>query len=455
MATDDRATAADDPENYPLPPGPDGWPLIGQTFAISRDFRTAYEQRLVPHGDVVRYTFVGRRWVTVIHPDHVQRVLLDDWESFGKYGFEDFGGEFASEGVLFAEGEQWRSQREAMQDAFTIDRIQGYADAMTRFTADLVDSWAEGDVVAIDEAFADLTLRILCHSLFDLDVAAEAQIVGEFTASMNEISRPSGLTSYLPLWVPTPENRRYKRLLDAFREFVVELIDRRRGRAEEFDDLLSMMLVAEDDAGRTMSETELRDQMVTFLFAGHETTALALSFALLEIANSDAVRERLDAEYEAVLDDRDPTPTTMGRLDATDRVIREALRLYPPAYIQFRRATEDVVIDGYRIPEGTRMTIPQFHIHRDERWYDDPEQFRPERWTDEFEDELHDYAYFPFGGGPRHCIGMRFAMMELKHVLPVLLRRVEFDLVSDPEPDLDPAATLHPADPIEMRISKR
>jgi cytochrome P450 len=455
QAGDDGGVRDRPVEDLPLPPRADEWPLVGQTFAIATDPFEAYERNLAPVGDVVRYTFAGRRWVTVMHPDQVQQVLLDEWDRFGKYSFEDFGGEFAEEGLLFAEGEQWRRQRAALQDAFTMDQLQSYADAMTTYADEMVAGWRDGEVVAVNEAFADLTLRILTHSLFDLDLEGRSEVVGEFTRMTNQLASPSGLSDYLPLWVPTPSNRAYKRKLSAFRTFVADLIDERRGDEAASDDFLSLMLTAEDDDGNTMSETEVRDQLVTFLFAGHETTSLALTFTLLELAQRPDVRERLHAEFDEVLGEADPTPSTMLQLDYTEQVIEEALRLYPPAYVLYRRTNEDVAVGGYRVPEGTRMTVPQFHVHRDGRWYDDPEQFRPDRWTDGFEDELHDYAYFPFGGGPRHCIGMRFAMMELKLVLPTLLRRVEPELVSDPDPELAPGATLHPADDVEVRMHER
>jgi cytochrome P450 len=436
------------------PPGPDGLPLLGNARALVRDPRAFYEE-MSEYGDVVSYSIPRLEFCTVLHPDLVERVLLTEADSFGKYGFDDLGGEFASEGLLLTDGEQWRRQRTTIQNAFTMDRIQGYGDAMARAAERMVAGWDDGEEIAVNRAFSELTLEILAHSLFDLELGREADLVTRFAETINERGSLDGVSAFLPTWVPTPGNRRYKRVLSEFRSFVADLIDERRGRTDEYDDILSLLLTAEDDDGNTMSETEVRDQMATFLFAGHETTALALTFTLLEIVKDESVRERLDAEYDTVLDGSAPDVTVLPELDYTEQVLQESLRRYPPAFIIFREASEDVELGGYRIPEGTKLTLPQFHIHTDERWYDDPMAFDPDRWTDGFEDELPDYAYFPFGGGPRHCIGMRFAMLELKTVLPTVLQRAAFDLRSSPEPELDMAVTLRPEEDIRMRVRKR
>lgn len=437
-----------------VPPGPDGLPVIGNALSLIRDPRDFFEE-MSSYGDVVSYRIPRMDFCTVLHPDLVERVLLTDHDKFGKYRFEEFGGEFGSEGLLLTEGEQWRRQRTVIQDAFTLDRIHGYGDMMATYAADLADGWRDGQTVALNRAFSTLTLRILAHSLFDLDLKGADSVVTAFADVLNDRGDMDGLSTFVPMWLPTPANRRYKRVLGEFRSFVEELIDDRRGREDEYDDLLSILLTARDEEGRGLSEIELRDQMVTFLFAGHETTSLALTYTVLELAKHPEIRERLDEEHRSVLDGRPPAVADLPNLTATERVIKEALRLYPPAFILFREARQDVELGGYRITAGTKLTLPQFHIHTDGRWYDDPESFEPGRWTEDFETALPDYAYFPFGGGPRHCIGMRFAMLELKTVLPTLLQQVDFELLSDPDPDLDMAITLRPSEDIRVRVHRR
>jgi len=436
------------------PPGPDGYPVIGNALSLVRDPRSFFEE-MSEFGDVVSYRIPRMDFCTVLHPDLVEQVLLTDHDAFGKYGFEELGGEFATDGLLLTEGEQWRRQRTIIQNAFTLDRINGYTDMMAHYADELVDTWDDGQEVVLNRAFSTLTLRVLAHSLFDLDLGHDDSIVTEFAEVLNDRGDMDGLSTFLPMWVPTPANRRYRRVLDEFRTFVEGLIAERRGQTDAYDDLLSLLLTGETEDGTRMSETELRDQMITFLFAGHETTSLALTYTILELAKHPGIREQLDAEHESVLDGTAPTVSALPDLPYTEKVIKESLRLYPPAFILFREARGDVELGGYRIPEKTKLTLPQFHIHTDDRWYDDPESFDPGRWTEEMETALPDYAYFPFGGGPRHCIGMRFAMLELLTVLPTLTQQIEFDLLSDPDPDLEMAITLRPSEDIRMRVHKR
>jgi cytochrome P450 len=456
MARNATGTADEHGTDLPseTPPGPDGLPVLGNVRPLVDDPWAFYDE-LSEYGDVVSYSVPRMEFCTVLHPDLIERVLVTDNERFGKFGFEDLGGEFMSEGLLLAEGEQWQRQRTAAQQAFTPDRIREYGDAMGRYADEMADEWADGETVALDRRFSRLTLRILSRSLFDLDLGGDADVVTEVAAAINDRGDLDGVSTFLPLWMPTPRNLRCRRAVSAFHPFVDDLIAERRGSTDEYDDLLASLMGAETDPGEHLPHEELRDSMATFLFAGHETTSLALTYLVLLVSQHDDVRRRLHEEYEAVLGGRRPRLEDLPDLEYTERVIDETLRLYPPAYIIFRTAREDVELGGYRIPEGTNLSLPQFFVHTDDQWYDDPETFDPDRWTDEFEESLPEYAYFPFGGGPRHCIGMRFAMQELKTVVPTLLQRVEFELVSDPDPDLDMALTLRPSEPVRARVRHR
>ncbi|SIR73949.1 Cytochrome P450 [Haladaptatus litoreus] len=436
------------------PPGPAGLPILGNARSLIGDTRAFFDE-MSTYGDVVSYRLPRMDFCTVLHPDLIEQILLVDYAQYEKWGLEDFGGEFAPNGVLMTDGDQWRRQRTMLQDAFTVERIRSYGETMARSAEELVADWDDGEEIALNRAFSTLTLDLLTRSLFDLKLDESGSIVTEFAKTLNDRGSLDGLSTFVPMWIPTPENRRYNRVLSEFRSFIEGLIDDRRGREDEYDDLLSLLLTVEDADGNTMSETEIRDQMMTFLFAGHETTSLALTYTFLELAKNRSVRDKLDAEHDAILGGQTPTLGDLTELTYTEKVIRESLRLYPPAFIMFRKTTEDVALGGYRIPEGTRITLPQFFVHTDERWYDDPGTFDPDRWTEEFEDSRPDYAYFPFGGGPRHCIGMRFAMLELKTMLPTIAQSVEFELLSDPNPDLEMATTLRPAEDIRARVKRR
>ncbi|WP_135820818.1 cytochrome P450 [Halostella litorea] len=454
-AADEGDAESDGDAGGGFPPGPSGLPLLGNTHQFSRDPHGFYET-LAGYGDVVGYSVAGQDMVTVLHPDHVERVLVTDADSYGKWQLQNFGTSFAPNGLLFAEGEQWRTQRTLAQPAFQLDRVRAYGDRMTAFAHEMAAEWGDGDRVVANERFSDLTLRILADSLFDVDVDADGR--GEaITRAADELNRradSSSATAFVPEWVPTPANRRFKRAQADFADAVDELIAARRADPEGHDDLLAMLMAAGED-GEGMSDEELRDTTLTFLFAGHETTSLALTYTAYLLAEHPDVRERLEAELDDALGGGPPDVLDLPALDYLDSVCRESLRLYPPAYVIFRETREPVELGGYRIPADTKMTLPQFKIHRDGRWYDDPDAFRPDRWTDEFEADLPDYAYFPFGGGPRHCIGMRFARMELKLVLATLLQRVRFDYVGDEPPQPTMAASYQPEGDVTFRVERR
>jgi cytochrome P450 len=263
------------------------------------------------------------------------------------------------------------------------------------------------------------------------------------------------VSTFLPGWIPTPGNLRYRRTIRQYRERMDGLVDRRRRSGDDGDDLLSILLHAEGEDGTTLSEAEVRDNLLTFMFAGHETSSLALTYAFLLLSQNPDAMQSLREEHERVLGAESPGFEHVPRLEFTENVVTESMRLHPPAHIIIRRAVEDSVVGGYRIPEGTILTLPQFYIHRDDRWYDAPDEFRPERWTDGFEAELPEYAYFPFGGGPRHCIGMRFAMLELQLAVSVFAREFDFELLSDPDPEIGAGATHVPKNDVRVRVHRR
>jgi cytochrome P450 len=455
-------SAADRPTDVPPArdlPGPSGLPVVGSTVAASRD-GVGFAESLPDYGDLVAYDAFGEHIVTVSDPEVVETVLVSDSDAFVKGEFEMALGDIvAPEGLAFAEGERWRRQRTALQSAFTPDRIASYADAMVTATAGMADEWADGETAELGDAFAGLTLRVLTRALFDLDFDAErGAVVREAADAIAAMVDRFGLLAFLPEWVPTPTERRYDRAMADLDDLVDELIAERRGGSADRDDLLALLVAAADEDATGMDEAAVRDQLVTFLFAGHETTATALTYACWSLAGHPEVRERLDAELDDALGDRDPTFADLPDLDYTEQVVREALRLYPPIYALYRQPKEPTVLGGYRVDPDTTLQLSTYNVQRDERWWDDPEAFRPERWDgDDGEtgagEDRPEYAYFPFGGGPRHCIGMRFAMTELKLSLATLARRVEFDRVTE-ELDLSMGLTLDPG-PVEMQVRKK
>ncbi|WP_135852807.1 cytochrome P450 [Halorussus salinus] len=445
------------------PPHRSGLPVVGSTVAASRD-GLDFTEEVSSRGDLVSYEAFGTEMLAVFDPEVVETVLVSENDAFEKGEFEmSFGDLVAPEGIAFAEDERWRRQRTALQSAFTPDKIRGYADEMVGHTAALCEDWGDDEVVEVGDAFATLTLRILTRALFDLDFDAErGGVVREATDAISVMMDRFGLLSVLPEWVPTPTERRYERAMADLDALVEELLAEREmgtdpgADAPERDDLLSLLVAAADADGTGMDREAVRDQLVTFLFAGHETTATALTYTCWLLAGNPAVRKRLDAELDSVLGDRDPEFADVPNLDYTEGVVKEALRLYPPVYALYREPREEVLLGGYRVSGDTTLQLATYNVQRDDRWWDAPDEFRPERWSSEAgkaNDDRPEYAYFPFGGGPRHCIGMRFAMTELQLVVATLARRVEFERVTD-ELDLSMGLTLDPG-PVEMRVRKR
>jgi len=441
------------PADLPIAPGPDGLPVLGSTLALFRD-PIEFMEVASTHGDVVSYRVAGQRFTAVLHPDYVEQVLVRDHDRFRRWTGDERAsvfGDYAQEGLVLSEGEQWQRQRQLLQRAFTPEKIEGYVEKMASEAESRVADWSDGQRLDLQSEMSSLTLRLLCRTLFDLDIDERGDAVARAATALN--ARAGSVLSFFPAWLPTPTNRRLHDAMGDLEAVCADLIAERQAEATERDDLLSLLLAARAD-GAEMSEREIVDQLVTFLFAGHETTALALTYACHALGLHPERFRRLREEVESVTGGDPPTLRDLPELDYTEQVVKETLRLYPPAYAVFREATEDVAVGGYRVPEGTKVSVPQVRVHRDARFYDDPRTFRPERWADGFEQRLPDYAYFPFGGGPRHCIGMRFAMMELKTVLPTVAAAVEFDPVTDEDLAFETGITLQPADPVETRVQR-
>ncbi|MFB6197193.1 MAG: cytochrome P450, partial [Halobacteriaceae archaeon] len=350
------------------------------------------------------------------------------------------------------EGDQWRRQRLLIQEAFTPRQIESYADAMVAQARAATQGWDDGEELDLKEAISDLTLRILSRTLFDIDLDDRGEVIRRAAKALNGRANAQNLSAFIPTWIPTPTNRRLHRTMEDMEALLDDLLDERRASAAERDDLLSLLLSAETADGSALSDREIKDQLITFIFAGHETTALALTYALHALGHHPEKRTKLREEIQVVTGGDPPEMSDLPELNFTEQVINETLRLYPPSYAIFRQATEETEIGGYRVPEGSKVTVPQIHVHRDERFYENPDAFRPGRWSEEFEESLPEYAFFPFGGGPRHCIGMRFAMMELKLTLPTILSAVTIEPKGEPGLDFDTGVTLQPAEPIDAIV---
>ncbi|MFB6164888.1 MAG: cytochrome P450 [Haloarculaceae archaeon] len=436
------------------PRGPDGWPVVGNTFQFARDpfefFDAAAE-----FGDVVPYSVAGRQFYLVTHPDAIERVLSTEHRKFekGQFQLEQLG-QALGRGLLTSEGERWREQRQRIQPAFGPEKIEAYAGIMTEVATRESGRWTAGEPVAIDDEMRRMTVQILARSLFGTDIGEHVETIAGGMRDLGAQADAPAVAALLPEWVPTPWDRRARRGVEAIDGVIESLIETRQGDAADRDDLLSTLLVAHRD-GEITRQT-LRDQLVTFLLAGHETTSLALTYTWYLLAQHDAQRESLHAELDAVLGGATPTMGDLEELTYTGWCVREAMRRYPPVHRVVRQASEPVELRGTTVDAGSLLTMPQWVVHRDERWWSDPGAYEPERWADEASDGRPAYAYFPFGGGPRRCIGMRFAELEAQLILATIAQRFEIELVGDGGSlALVSGVTASPAESVEMVPRRR
>ncbi|WP_281193497.1 cytochrome P450 [Halorubrum sp. F4] len=468
---DGSGTVVDD--TAARPPESDGLPVLGNVHSIAADALGFYERRAAERGGVARYDVFGTESYLLTDPDAIRRVLVEDHESYvkGEMPREQLGN-LLGDGLFLAEGERWREQRTAMRSAFFRERVDGYGDAMVDHARGMVDDWRDGDAVDVHEAATEYAFSVLAEGLLGDDVEGEREAVRAAAESITERFDMRRLASFLPEWVPTPTNRRYRRRLDTLRDTLRDLVAERRAAGPpadpgSADDLLGT-LVAAAELG-AIDDDELLDNAVTFLFAGHETSALGLTYTLHALATHPDVQERVRREVTAF--DDDPGPAAVRDCPALTAAVDEALRLRPPVHSFFREPTEPVTLGGYRIPAGVVVTLSPWVVHRDDRWWEDPETYRPQRWLREGVDdgggnggvvhgddtpgpavgERPEYAYFPFGGGPRHCIGMRFARQELRLATAALLRRVRLEAV-DATLELRASANTRPSGPVRVRV---
>jgi cytochrome P450 len=432
-------------------PGPRGLPFLGSTLPMLGDPLEFLTRISREHGDVVEFRMPGQHIFLLNHPDAVEEALKASGDDLIKDDFTQGLSIAIGRGLLTSEGDFWRRQRKLAQPAFHHHRVRAYADVMVRHTERAVAGFENGKSLDIHDAMMRLTLDIVAETLFGADVGAAAEKIG--TALEVLMARFAGYSALLPMWLPTPGNRRMRQGLAAMNEVVYGIIRERRS-APDRGDLLSMLLATTADGGG-MSDQQLRDEVVTLMLAGHETTALALTFTFHLLHRNPRVFDELSSEIGRVLDGRPATFADLPNLPYADAVIRETLRLFPPAWAIGREAARPCRIAGLDLAKGAQIWLAQWVVHRDACWFPDPESFQPERWLGDAPKRLPRYAYFPFGGGPRICIGNAFAMMEGVLLLVTIARRVRLHAESDLPLALSPSVTLRPKGAVKMRVEAR
>jgi cytochrome P450 len=439
------------------PPGPPQRWLFGNLKEFGRDRLGVLSRWAHEYGDVVWARFGPRYLVFINHPDLVEEVLVNQNRKFIKHYRLRDATRTLGQGLLISEGEFWRGQRKLAQPAFHRERIAAYGQLMVDLTERMLATWADGQVRDAQDDMMRLTLEIVAKTLFDAEVGGDS---ADIRAAMETLMRAFVVrTARLispPHWLPTPMNVRVEQAIRRLERLLLSIIAERRKSGEDRGDLLSMLLRAQDEeSGRRMSDSQLRDEMMTLFMAGHETTANTLAWAWFLLSGHPEAEARLHSELEQVLCGRSPTVADLPHLPYTESVINETLRVYPTVWMLGREAIEPLELGGYPIPVGTTIFMPQWVIHRDRRWFDDPEVFRPERWQGGLMQRIHRYAYFPFGGGPRICIGNNFALMEAALVLATIAQKFRLRLA--PDANVTPLATitLRPAHGVKVVLSKR
>ena len=423
-----------------------GWPLIGSLFDMGHDPLEFITRLPREHGGIVSYRMgMVRHWL-LTEPELIEEVLVARREQMHKDVITSGLSRLAGRGLLTSEDPAWRQQRKLAAPSFQPRHLAAYADAMVQAAKRGRERVTPGPRdVHVD--MTEITLEIVLRTLFGADNSdglrasqAIESFMGAFEREIRSVER------LLPASIPTPGRLRIMRA----RRDLVEILDRvvaaRRAQAEPGEDLLGRLLSAKDEDGRGMSDEQLRDELVTLFVAGHETTALALSYALWLIAGAPEIQDRLEEERKRVLGDRDPQGSDYPKLALHDAVIQEAMRLYPPAWMMGRTPTEPVTIAGCEILPGEQILMPQWAVHRSERFWSDPQRFSPDRFLGEGceASKVPRFAYFPFGGGPRVCIGNHFARLEAALVLATWLSGRRIARAPSARLDLMPAVTLRP-----------
>jgi cytochrome P450 len=439
-----------------VPPGPRPHLLLGNLPEFGRDILGFFSSCARDHGDMVYLRLAGRPAFFLNHPDLIEQVFVAQHRNFIKHSFfwRHVRAIFGS-GLLTAEGDFWLRQRRLAQPAFHRDRIAAYGDVMTAYTERMLDGWRPGETREIHDELMGLTLLIVAKVLFDADVARDVSAVGRaLDAALEEVAIRFRRPFRIPDAIPTPGNLRYRRAVKGLDAVVSRIIHDHRAHGGR-GDLLDLLMQARDDDGNAMTDEQLRDEAITLMLAGHETTALALSWTFYLLSRHPDAERRLGEELDDVLAGRAPQVADLPRLRYAEMVVNEGLRLYPPAYAFGREALADCEIGGYPVPAGATIFVSPWVMHRDARWFDRPEEFVPERWDGDAARTLPRFAYFPFGGGPRICIGNRFALMEATLLLAAIARR--FRLRLDPTCRVEPfpSITLRPAHGLRMTLESR
>ena len=440
---------------YAKPPGPPNRFKIGNLRSMMND-PLGCMMDASEYGPLSNLPLLHEPYVLVRDPELIQQSLAQGHTVMRKDRFTRELDRVLGQGLVTSEGDLWRRQRKLVAHALIPRRIRTYGDAMVAAAHRSLADWEDGHEINIYESMAELTMDVVGRTLFDTDVRDTAREVGD---ALNVISDYYSQVLENPIkppdWWPSPGMFRFRRAARNVDRIVAEMIEARREAGRDRGDLLSALLQAQDEEGGGMSNQQLRDECITLFLAGHETTSIALGHTFYLLSEHPEIEAQVHREVAAVLEDRPATSEDYPRLGYTERVIKESMRLYPPVYAIGRQILEDFELGGYTLEKGVTLLFSQWVTHRRPESFTDPLRFDPDRWLPERAAKIHRYAYFPFGGGPRICIGNHFAMMEAVLLLATLIRAYRFELLPDQSLALKPSVTLRVDKDLRMRLRAR
>lgn len=440
------------------PPGPRRIIPLSGLFAYRKGPLPFFQNLAAQYGDISYFKLGPQEAFFLNHPDHVKDVLVTNHQNFIKGLALQRAKRLLGEGLLTSEGDFHRRQKRLAQPAFHRARIASYAAVMTDYASQTRERWRDGDVLDMSEEMMRLTLGIVGKTLFDADVVSDAKQVGEAMTVVMDLFNTIAIPFFELLEkLPLPQFRRFDQAKARLDAIIYRLIEERRLSGKDRGDLLSMLLLAQDTEGdgEGMTDEQLRDEVMTIFLAGHETTANALTWTWYLLSQNPEAEAKLHEEIDRVLQARLPVFEDVAQLKYTEMVLAESMRLYPPAWALGRIALAECEIAGYVVPAKSLVLMSQFVMHRDPRYFPDPLRFDPDRWTTEARESRPQFSYFPFGGGPRRCIGEGFAWMEGILLVAAIAQQWQMRLVENHPVALKPVITLRPKHGMRMTLTRR
>lgn len=444
-----------------LPPAKPGY-LIFNSKEIQENVLDFYNLMWKQYGDLVRLPIMpNSRAYLLAHPSYAEHVLSTHQELYPKHDIVNKPlNLMMGESILTAEGDSWLKNRRLMQPAFHMKQLASLVDVMVSCTESFIKEWenkSDGEVIDIAEETLKLTLKIAGQTLFSKDISDEDSVLGKaFRTGYEFINYKVNNLWTEPLWVPTSRNMRFKKAKKTLDDLILDIISYRRQNPSERNDLLSMLMSARDEeTGEGMSDKQLQNEAITLLVAGHETAASSLAWTWYLLAEHSDIAEKLQEELGTVLNGSNPSFEKLPQLEYTRRIFDETLRLYPPAWGMVRTPKQDDEINGYLIQKNSIVTVGAFMIHRHPEFWKNPLEFNPDNFLPDKVHQRPKFAYFPFGGGKRICIGQNFALMEATIIIALISQRFKLELLPNQNIEIDPTFTLRPKNGIKVKVWKR